>query len=60
MPCFPLGCRYERLELVFLIALSFEQSTRVVAKIGNLFGSKPERHSSRSCAAAIRGRKLGG
>ena len=31
-----------------------------VAKVGKLCGSEPERHSSHSCAVAIRCRELGG
>jgi hypothetical protein len=55
-----LGCGYESLKLTFLIACAFDQKLRVMSKLGELFGSKPEKHSSRSSAVAIRSRKLGG
>jgi hypothetical protein len=38
----PLGCGYESLELTFLIARTFNQQPRVVAKVGEFFGIKPD------------------
>ncbi|HEY0874900.1 MAG TPA: hypothetical protein VGD94_15615 [Vicinamibacterales bacterium] len=54
------GCGYESCELTFLITGEVDQQLRVVANISEPFESKPGRHSSHSCAAAIRCRKLGG
>jgi hypothetical protein len=60
LPQVSFGCSDESLKLTFLNACAFDQELRVVSKVGELFGSKPERHASRSSAVAIRSRKLGG
>ena len=60
LPHIRLGRGNEGLELNLLIDGSFNQQPRIVAKIGKLLGRRPQRHSSRSCAVAIRCRKLGG
>jgi hypothetical protein len=49
----------ETVELTFLIPRACDQQLCVMAKVGELSGSKPERHASPACAAAIRCRKLG-
>jgi hypothetical protein len=60
LPHIRLGRGHEGLELNLVIDRSFNQQPRIVTKIGKLLGRKPQRHSSRSCTAAIRCRKLGG
>jgi hypothetical protein len=60
MPHILFGCGDESLELIFLVARSFNEQLRVTAKVSEAFGRKSERHSSRSCAVAIRCGKLGG
>jgi hypothetical protein len=59
-PQVSFGCDDESLKLTFLIACAFDQTLRLMSKVGELFGRKPERHSSRSSAVAIRSRNLGG
>jgi hypothetical protein len=54
LPQVSFGCGYESLELTLLVTCTFDQELRVVSKVGELFGNKPERHSSRSSAIAIR------
>jgi hypothetical protein len=42
LPQVSFGGGDESLKLTFLIACTFDQTLRVVSKVGELFGSKPE------------------
>jgi hypothetical protein len=56
----PVGYSDEGVEFALVIASSANEHLSVDAKIGKLIGRKAKGHSSRSCAAVIRCRKLGG
>jgi hypothetical protein len=55
-----LGCGNERIELACVNLGMLEQELRVCANGGESYRNRPGRHASRSCAAAICCRKLGG
>jgi hypothetical protein len=59
VPQILFGSRYESFELIFLTPDAVDDQVRVVAKISNVFGSNPERHSSPSCGQRLLP-KLGG
>jgi hypothetical protein len=60
LPHIRLGCGNERIELTCVLLGVFEQELRVSANGGESYRNRPGRHASRSCAAAMCCRKLGG